>query len=288
MEKNKIVDSFIFFNELDLLEIRLNILNDVVDKFVLVESTVSHTGLSKPLFYQENKDRFSQFNHKIVHCIVDDTPNSFEEAQSRLIKNKWKDELEKDILIHCLTTSNVPYGETQWLREFYQHESIRRGLLMADLNSDDVCFVSDLDEIWNPNLKFSCDDYNVTKLQQDVHIGFLNLKSSEPWFGTYFTKYKNIKNASHNHLDTFSKTKHLFLDNGGWHFTYQGGVEKIKTKLENYGHQEYNNDQVKQLISQRLERGEDILGRNFSCVIDETNLPEYLKNNKEKYKHLFK
>ena len=282
----KIIDSFIFFNELELLDIRLNTLNDKVDKFILVESTVSHTGKEKPLHYKENKHLFEKFNHKIVHCVVDDTPNSFEEAQQMFLSPK--DELQKNILMHCLTTSNVPYGETQWLREFYQHESTRRGMLMANLEDDDVCFVSDLDEIWNPDIEYDIDDYNVRKLRQHVYMAFLNLRSSEDWLGTYYTKYKNIKNASANHFDSLTKTKHLIVENGGWHFTYQGGLDRIKTKLENYGHQEYNNDQVKNLVQERLDIGMDVLGRPFSCVIDEVNLPNYLKNNKQKYNHLFK
>ena len=282
----KVTDSFIFFNELDILEIRLNTLNDKVDTFILVESTVSHSGKEKPLFYEENKKRFEKFNHKIVHCVVEDTPNSFEEAQQRFLSPK--DELEKNILMHCLTTSNVPPGETQWLREFYQHESVRREMLMANLQDYDVCFVSDVDEIWNPEVNYETDDFSVRKLRQNVHMAFLNLRSSEEWIGTYYTKYRNIKNASANHFDTVAKTKHVIIENGGWHFTYQGGLERIKTKLENFGHQEYNNDQVKDLVSKRLERGEDVLGRPFSCVIEDINLPDYIKNNRQKYNHLFK
>ena len=282
----KVTDSFIFFNELDILEIRLNTLDPVVDKFILVESTVSHSGKEKPLFYQENKKRFEKFSHKIVHCIVEDTPNSFEEAQQRFLLPK--DELEKNILMHCLTTSNVPPGECQWLREFYQHESVRRGMLMAELQDDDICFVSDVDEIWNPSLKYITDDFGVYKLRQQVHMAFLNLRSSEDWLGTYYTKYRNIKNASANHFDTIARTKHNIVENGGWHFTYQGGLEKIKTKLENFGHQEYNNDQVKNLIQDRLDKCMDVLGRPFSCSIENDILPEYVKENKEKYKHLFK
>jgi len=281
----KIVDAFIFFNELDLLEIRLNLLNDKVDYFVLVESTVGHSGKEKILYYQENKQRFEKFNHKIIHHVVDDTPNSFEDAQRMFMTEK--DPLKKNILMHSITTSNTG-NQVQWLREFYQHESTRMGMKKANLDDNDLCFISDLDEMWNPELDYEVDDYNVRKLRQLVYIGFLNLKSSEPWTGTYYTKYKNIKNASANHFDGVDKTKHLFVDNGGWHFTYQGGIEKIKTKLENYGHQEYNNDQVKDLVASRLEQGQDVLGRPFSCVIDEESLPKYLKENKQKYNHLFK
>ncbi|MGN1154117.1 MAG: hypothetical protein ACI4S3_08815 [Candidatus Gastranaerophilaceae bacterium] len=70
-----IYDCFTFFNELDLLEIRLNILNDVVDKFVLVEATKTFTGQDKPLYYNDNKEKFSAFNAKIIHVVVDDYPS---------------------------------------------------------------------------------------------------------------------------------------------------------------------------------------------------------------------
>lgn len=281
----KVVDAFIFFNELELLDIRLNVLNHRVDYFVLVESTVSHAGKQKPLYYQENKHLFDKFNHKIVHYVVDDTPNSFEEARSMFMKEK--DETKMNILLHTLTTFNTA-GETQWMREFYQHESVRMGMAKIGLEDDDVVFNSDLDEIWNPEETYPIDDWSVVKLKQHVYTGFLNVRSSEEWYGTYYTRYKNIRNASSNHLDTVSKTKHVFKDNGGWHFTYQGGAERIKTKLENFGHQEYNNEQVKSLIQRRLDSGMDVLGRPFACVVDEESLPSYLKNKKEKYKHLFK
>lgn len=281
----KVIDAFIFFNELELLDIRLNILNDKVDYFVLVESTVSHSGKEKRLYYDENKNLFEKFNHKIVHHVVKDTPNSFEEAREMFLKEE--DETKKNILMHTLTTSNTA-GELQWMREFYQHENVRMGMKKIKIDDEDIVFNSDLDEIWNPDIEYPISDWEIVKLKQHVYTGFLNVRSSEEWYGTYYTKYKNIKNASSNHLDTVFKTKHSFLDNGGWHFTYQGGIDRIKKKLENFGHQEYNNDQVKNMIQQRLESGVDVLGRPFACTIDEHNLPTYLKQNKEKYKHFFK
>lgn len=69
-----IYDCFSFFNELDLLEIRLNTLDKVVDKFILFESTLTHTGNPKPLYYAENKDRFAKFSDRIVHIVVNDFP----------------------------------------------------------------------------------------------------------------------------------------------------------------------------------------------------------------------
>ena len=73
----KIIDSFIFYNELDLLNYRLSILNDFVDYFILVESTHTFTGYPKKLFYNENKKLFDKFNQKIIHIIVDDFPYKY-------------------------------------------------------------------------------------------------------------------------------------------------------------------------------------------------------------------
>jgi len=66
-----------FYNELDTLAYRLNILNDVVDLFVLVEATHTRVDKVKPLFYQENKHLFEKCNNKIIHVIVDDFPHKY-------------------------------------------------------------------------------------------------------------------------------------------------------------------------------------------------------------------
>ena len=73
----KIFDCFRFFNELELLEIRLNLLNEVVDYFVLTESPYTISGNEKPLYYLENKERFEKFNHKIIHSITETIPNDY-------------------------------------------------------------------------------------------------------------------------------------------------------------------------------------------------------------------
>ena len=111
-----IYDCFTFFNELDLLEIRLNVLNDVVDRFVLVEATKTHSGKDKPLYFNDNKERYKAFQHKVIHVIVDDYP---------------------------------PFV-TAWTYENHQRNAILRGLTQA--NPDDAIMISDLDEIPRPDL----------------------------------------------------------------------------------------------------------------------------------------
>lgn len=278
----KIYDTFIFFNELDLLEIRLNILNEYVDYFVLVESNRTFTGNIKPLFYNENKDRFKKFNDKIIHVIVDDLPDSFEE-----LSNRVGNSLESSIILDCLTTTNIPKsGGIQWLREFYQKEKIKNGLINA--KDEDFIFISDLDEIWDPKINYNYNFDGNYRLNQKMFTFFLNLETSEKWYGTVGTKYKNIKNYSINHIRTPNKNNYNIIDNAGWHFTFQGGAEMIKKKIESYSHQEFNNENIKSQIIDRINNNLDVFGRNFTLKVNNNLLPDYIKMNYEKYKHLLK
>lgn len=284
----KVNDVFIFYNELDLLEIRLNILNDSVDFFFIIESTKTFTGNPKVLYYEENKERFKKFHHKIKHYIVDDCPDSFEEVVNRL--STETDELNKKILEDCLSTNQIPKdnSQVQWLREFYQKESMKKALANSGISDEDICYISDLDEIWNPETKKFPSDGEIYKFNQIVYSMFLNLRSSESWSGTYCGKYSHIKNSTLNHLDNPGVTNCMFVDDGGWHFTFQGGIDMILNKIENYGHQEMNNQWIKSNIPGKFQGGTDILNRNYQYHIDDKELPEFLKINREKYLRYFK
>jgi beta-1,4-mannosyl-glycoprotein beta-1,4-N-acetylglucosaminyltransferase len=283
----KVYDVFTFFNELELLEIRLEMLNNIVDRFVIVECVETFSGNQKPLYYEENKSLFKKYQHKIIHHVTYDPLKSFEDAQSRL-NNTKTDFLTKEICNQALNSTNIPKGEVHWLKEFYQKENIRRPLIGLDDN--DLCIVSDLDEMWNPNLNYSnIENYKIYKLNQIVYSQYLNNRSDEIWAGTLLTRYRNIKNSCLNHLRTPSKTSYEYIENGGWHFTFMGGKEQIKLKIESYGHQEFNNSRIKNSIEKNLLENKDVLERNmFNFWIDESGLPKHLIDNKQKYQKYFK
>jgi beta-1,4-mannosyl-glycoprotein beta-1,4-N-acetylglucosaminyltransferase len=284
----KRIDVFTFYNELDMLELRLEMLDSFVDKFVIIECIETFSGKSKPLFYQENKERYKKWNHKIVHHVTYDPAKSFQDLQDRIL-SKDTDELTKQICIQALTSSNVPIGELHWLKEFYQKENIRRALIKANLDPQDLCFIGDLDEIWNTDLEYEAiDQLSIYKLKQIVYSGKMNMRSSEDWAGTLLTRYKNVENSCLSHLRNPSKTSYIYVENAGWHFTFMGGKEQIKKKLEAYGHQEYNNELVKSQIENRLENSQDVLGRNeFRYWLDESQLPEYILKNRDRYNNFF-
>ncbi|MBQ2631999.1 MAG: N-acetylglucosaminyltransferase, partial [Kiritimatiellae bacterium] len=117
-----VYDCFTFFNELDLLEIRLNTLKGVVDRFVIAEATRTHTGKPKELIFERNRGRYAEFGDKIVYVVVD---NLLPE-----------EEVAKD-------SYNLP-----WVNENRQRNALIKGLM--NLDDGDVFIVSDVDEIPRP------------------------------------------------------------------------------------------------------------------------------------------
>jgi beta-1,4-mannosyl-glycoprotein beta-1,4-N-acetylglucosaminyltransferase len=268
-KKIKIYDVITYNGEADILELRLNILKDAVDQFIIVEAPTTFSGLTKPLYFKEQEQRFAPFRDKIKYFVIDDYPN--DEALCALAD----------------ASSNVPKGGPEhWRREFYQKESIKKAL--THLHDNDICFIGDADEIWNPDAVIDFRKDDVFKLRQEVYTYYLNNKSDESWAGTLVTKYKNIKNACLNHLRTKGKTRYTYIPNGGWHFTNMGGIDEIRRKLnDSYTDESYNTQEVQTNLEARFGKN-DYMGRNYRYTTDETSLPKYVLDNKQTYSKLFK
>lgn len=254
-----VFDAFTFWVEFDLLELRLSVLDKYVDKFILVESEQTFSGHPKPLYYAENKERFAKWNHKIIHIIA---PNIELQDPNNLFE-----------------------------RHYLCYELIEQKLLELG-QPDDICFMSDLDEIWNPKILEKIDD-EPHSLAQLNYCYFLNMRSSEEWVGTLMSKIKNIF-IGFNKLNRTVKPN--ILPNGGSHFTNMGGVEQVLKKVRAYDHaNELNYDWIKDHIEENIEKTLDYLGRPYDYYgnpfvfwLEEKNLPKYLLDNKEKFKHLWK
>lgn len=265
-----IIDIFSFNGELDALEIRLNVLYEWVDEFIICESDETFTGLPKPLYYEENKERYRKFWPKIKHFIM-------------------SKENDPGLAYMASQSPGVPQGLHWWRREFIQKESMRYAL--THLKDDDLVFIGDADEIWNPN-------YMPTgrcKLEQTVYSYFLNNKSSEWWEGTSVMPYHWVRSlalddlrAHDHHVRPISKAP--TFPNHGWHFTnmYGTNAEKIKEKLNSYSHQEFNFPQITDNIANQINNNKDFIGRDFTFTVDETGLPQYVLDNRERYAHLFR
>jgi beta-1,4-mannosyl-glycoprotein beta-1,4-N-acetylglucosaminyltransferase len=282
-----IYDCFTFFNELELLELRLNELAGVVDKFVLVEATQTHTNKPKPLYYQENRARFSAFHDRIIHVVVDDLPKS----------------------------------DDAWVPENFQRNCIARGL--TNCRPDDFVLVSDLDEIpraavvkemtrkipyhdnlvsnavhgalnsrlvksvfhrrgFRRRLRFS--HPFVWRFQHTIYRYFINCKSLQPAFsyGTVMLRYRDFSTG-----EEMRHSGYRVVPDAGWNFTWMGGVDRILTKLRAFAHQERNQPQFTDpsRIQELIEGGNyifDDTNKLKFVPLDET-FPRYILENPEKF-----
>ena len=228
----KIFDCFQFFDENMMLNLRLNILNKHVHKFVIVENAYMHSGKEKkPVFDIKN---FSKFKDKIIYILVDKLPEGLYDIDK--IKN---DDVGNRIIDNTL------------MIEHAQRNTIVKGLSGA--NNEDLIIISDVDEI--PNLEevdLSKIDKKIIHFKQKMFYYKFNLKyGSVPWFGSRACLKKNLispqwlrdtKSRKYPfwRIDTFfSKSKYNsieYVENGGWHFVNIKSPEEIEKKLKNFGH----------------------------------------------------
>ena len=263
----KIFDCFIFFNENLLTEIRLNLLNNHVDYFVICESQYDHRGNFKGYLFDEKK--FKKFQKKIIYLKID----------------------------------SFPLNLGVWERQDFQRNYLKNGLLNAD--KDDLIIYSDADEIINPKIIHKMHNLGswVGICDQLCFYYKLNLLSnqySNSWEGSRVVKFKFLK--SFNWLRSLSKKnlkykfyrfdkfkKIMVFKNGGWHFSYLMTEADMQKKIKAWTHSELDTKENSKIevIQERVKKGIDLFGRKIEynkINFDEKNFPKYLLENKEKYK----
>ena len=287
----KIYDAFLFFNELDLLEIRLNTLDPCVDYFIISECDHTFTGKPKLFYYEENKERFKKFHDKIIHVKHHNTdrvdfPLEFEDPR--------KKSLYREIQNHFHNHDHKgAWSQAHWCRDFQHREFTKFGML--DMNDDDILIFSDVDEIPNPelfgNVKEWCEPDTVYALRQKMFHFYLNLNSpmEDNWWGPKVLRYGCARGKSVGEIRLLRENGTISVADGGWHFTAVGNIDFIKKKVESWGHQEYNNDFIKDNIEQRVKEGKDIFFRTdmkyVPFPVSET-MPKYIVENREKFSDL--
>lgn len=270
-----VYDCFQFFNELDILKIRLNVLAPVVDRFVISEATETFSGIKKPLYYEENKELFAAFQDRIIHVVVDDTPQ----------------------------------GDTHY-RDTFQKNAVTRGL--KDCTDDDIVIFSDLDEIPNPDkIREILQDFRADRIYhfaQRLFYCYLNMEevsgsllsyagefegvAQKKWIGTKMLSYRLLReqNLLLGEL-RFPERKEIGIrvDDGGWHFGYMGGHgekdirKRVQEKVISAAHQEYNSRHVLSNVTDQIKDGKDIFGRRAQfvrCEIDES-FPQYIREHQD-------
>ena len=227
-----LVDTFMFYNELDVLELRLTILDEYVDRFVLVEAEVNHVGGPKELFFQKNKERFAKWLPKIEHVIV--------------------------------RADEAPSDKNPWSREKYQRECILRGL--EGIPEKSLIMVSDVDEI--PDLRVIPYN-NLTHPITAVHMWMYHysldyLFTGEPWIGTVMTTIEIFKKTGPNSLRD-SRWRFPVFKYSGWHLSSFGDEKHVLNKMKTFAHALDNNDhkhlQTEENIKIWIQEGKFIDGK---------------------------
>ena len=283
-----------FFDEEMLLDLRLNILDKFVDKFVIVESSYTHSGKEKKLIFDINK--YSKFKKKINYIVLKDPPKGIEQINN----NDSEDEISRKEILNALKRENL------------QRNTIFNGLKDEDKN--DWIIISDLDEIPDlTNINFNKIKNKIIFFKQKVFYYKLNLGlKTLRWIGSKACKKKNLKSPQwlRDIKDKiypkwradilFSNKKYndiFFIENGGWHFSFVKKPEDIKKKLKSYlHHREYDVDpidinKIQNLINSksviydhRVDKTEYKFGGGQKLEkIDLEFLPRYISSNKEKY-----
>ena len=291
----KIFDCFMYFDEELVLDLRLNILYQDVDYFVIVESIYNHKGERKDLLFDIQK--FQKFRNKIIYLVYDEIPDLVESI------NDTDDEKEKD----------RKYIMNALYRENTQRDFILEGLNNADNN--DLILISDVDEIPKlSSLNFNQIDDEIILFKQDMFYYKYNLALPNfKWTGTKATKksrlkspqwLRNVKDKKYPfyRIDTmFSDKKYTnikIIKDGGWHFTNIKTPKMIQHKLKSYlHHREFDQASLSILeINELVEKkqalydlgadkrnnkvGNGLILENFEMK----KLPDYIINNLEKYK----
>lgn len=223
--KRKIFDCFLFFNEIELLDLRLIELNEIVDYFVLVEAKKTYTGIEKELFFEKNKEKFSKYLNKIIHVIIED----------------------------------LPTDKGAWEAEYFSRNAILQGLTNA--GEDDLIILSDIDEI--PSSKkikeFNKDEPHV--FQQKLYYYYVNCLQNQLWNGSIITskKYLNSPQKLRDQRENLPK-----IQQGGWHFSFLGGPERIIDKIKAYAETETCSELTTNsgFICETINQGKDIFNRS--------------------------
>ena len=217
-QKPKVFDCFMMFNELEILELRLEELNDYVDYFVIIESEKTHSGNKKPLHYQNNLNRYKKFEQKIIYVVIEELPTKL--------------------------PNHIQDVDLNWYRENFQRNQIKTALMQIDMMDKDIILISDIDEI--PDLSkvnlqkiIPYDDF-ITCNQRWFNWSFDWEFNDKFWPGTQITRWSYLKNTTPQNMrnQRYDESKIKLKEAWGWHLSWFGDDEIILDKLNSFAHQE--------------------------------------------------
>jgi beta-1,4-mannosyl-glycoprotein beta-1,4-N-acetylglucosaminyltransferase len=253
-----IIDSFLFLNELELLEKRLEYLYDTVDLFVIVEADHTFAGNQKKLNFLDNIERYQKYLDKILYCPMFIDMSKYKVWEHHV--NEWSFRVEID-----------------------QRKYITK--ILNRFPSDTTIILGDVDEI---PLKFAIpnalnwlltQNFDVVVLKCDMFYYNFNQKQVIPWWGPIVCANSYIQRVGAQWARS-SRVYNAAIENAGYHLGYWGDPNNIKYKIENFAHQEYNINEYTDItkIQERINQGRDIFGRdtgqNTLITIDQSTIDQ--------------
>lgn len=253
-----IFDCFIFNDEFNMLESRLRLLNDVVHKFVLVESKQTHSGHPKDAHFEKNKTNYEEYSDKIIHVVIEKFPDT-------MLYQPSESDVDPSLHIH-------------WFRENFQRNEILKGLYSADLKENDFVLISDVDEIPDPR--------TLRKFVDQIPEGSYGFQLQKwciwdferylggLWPGTAAVRWKDLKNTTPQEIrkNRYSVDKFHTNERYGWHCSWFGGIDSVMNKLSSFAHQELRN-LTREDIQNKMTMNLDIHGHQLLTEDDGFNPP---------------
>ena len=257
-----LIDAFTYFNEKELVELRLKYLNPIVDYFVVIESNITFTGKEKKWNFPEVlKGRLKEFSHKIKYHQLNINLEEIKNEESWIIDGVK--------------------GDDFWRIENFQRNYIKTAC--KKFSDDDILIISDLDEI--PSIKklnfiLSSDFKKIAPVALEQYLFHLdcNFLRLESWRGSIVTTMEICNKFSPQKFRTL-RNKISYLTDSGWSFSSFGGYERVKQKIESYAHSEHNNDKFKnrEHIINCQKTGADLFHRKVkSKKVDKNFFPKDL------------
>lgn len=266
-----ILDCFLFFNELDLLESRIKYLDSSVDYFILVESNITFSGKQKPLYFAENQLRFEKYKHKIIYFpfIFD---NSIHKFDFENVDVDYKSEIRDTVY---------------WEVEKMQRNHIANAVKLFEGNP--FVILGDVDEIPSVEaINFAKNNVNenIPVASFFVKLFFYNLYNMDPieWCSIIFTTKNVFLEKTPQYLRDNHRNPEVVspVSNGGWHLSYFGSTEQIRHKITSYSHQEYNKEEFisNENIDESIRNGRSIFDKNVKyTVFNKEKLMEFFPEN---------
>lgn len=292
-----VYDCFPFFNENDLLELRINQHWDFVDKFIITESCETHTGSPKP--YNFDMNRFNKYSGKIIY-------NRLDSFSQEIPLNSW---LLDKISVH----DRSPTGQftDDWIRDHYQGNYPVKVLRDIAADDNDIIYISALDEIlsdkgfkdglshfdtytentFSGHFKWPKKTAPSIGFMLDMYVYKFNLFSKKISVGQ-MTQFSVLKQMLPSTCRTLSMSTHPSVEDAGWHFSFLDDRkgEKVLDKYRSWAHSRDITDSPDVPQYYNIEDKEEAVDRLKSIYnpekveMSESTHPKWLLDNIELYK----